>query len=414
MNHLKTSLCLIVILNFAHLVIAQSGPTSGRALKMKAVGNPAAPGSSNSRLTVTPDGRALLSWLEPAGAKGRVLKFAAQEKSGWSAPRIVASGRPFLTHDSVQPVVTLLGDDSLIAFWTENRQLRADDPAKQVWDAVDIYFSVSRDGGGTWTTPAVLHRDMSDCEHSYLSVAPLADDRIAAVWLDGRDKTYAVRHSILKIGLKASAKTASEPGEEIALDTDVCTCCPTAMARTDEGLIVAYRDHTGETRDISYVRLAQGRWGEPRPLQPDGWKINGCPVNGVDLDADGRRVAAVWFTAAGGPEVEIAFSTDAGESFGAPVRPVRVDEGRPIGRAAVALMPGGAVVAWIEKSEKQSRLLARYVGADGKLGAPVLIGQSAKSYPRLARLGDQAMITWTAAGSARTAMLSIQAISTTK
>jgi hypothetical protein len=334
------------------------------------------------------------------------LKFATQEKNGWSTPRTVASGRPFVTHDSVQPVVTLLGDGSLVACWTENRQLRANDPAKDVWDAVDIYFNVSRDGGKMWTTPAALHRDMSDCEHSYAAVAPLADDQIAAVWLDGRDKTYAARHSVIKTG----ARAAIQSGEETVLDGDVCTCCPTAMARTDEGLVVAYRDHTGETRDISYVRFAQGRWSEPQPLHHDGWKINGCPVNGVDLDAVGRRVAAAWFTAANDQlQVKIAFSIDAGASFGVPVR---VDAGRPVGRAAVALTPdGGALIVWVEKGEKRSRLLARYVGADGKLSAPVLIGQSAKSYPRLSRLGDQAMITWTAGGSARTAVLSIHQMS---
>jgi hypothetical protein len=376
---------------------------------MKTVNNPAPPGSSHSRLTATPDGRALLSWLEPAGAKGKALKFTIREKDGWSAPRTVAVGRAFVPHDSVQPVVTLLGGASLVAYWTENRQLRADDPAKMVWDAEDIYISVSRDGGNAWTAPSVLHRDLSDCEHIYLSIAPLADDQVAAVWLDGRDKTYAVRHSILKAG----AKAAGEPGEEITLDTDVCTCCPTAMARTDGGLIVAYRDHTGETRDISYVRFAQGKWSAPQPLHHDGWKINGCPVNGVDLDAGGRRVAAAWFTAANDQSmVNVSFSNDAGASFGAPVR---VDEGQPVGRAAVALASdGGAVVAWIEKGERQSRLLARYVGADGKLSAPVLIGQSAKSYPRLVRLGDQAMITWTAAGSARTAMLFVRSISAAK
>ncbi len=221
----------------------------------------------------------------------------------------------------------MLGDGSLVAYWTENRRSRASDPAKKTWDAEDIYFSSSRNGGKTWTTPAVLHRDLSDCEHSFLSVAPLADDQIAAVWLDGRDKTYALRHSI--------TKAAGKPGEETALDTDVCSCCPTAMARTGEGLIVAYRDHTGETRDISYVRFAQGRWNEPQPLRHDGWKINGCPVNGVDLDANGRSVVAAWFTAANDqPQVKVAFSNDAGASFSAPVR---VDEGRPIGRAAVAL-----------------------------------------------------------------------------
>jgi hypothetical protein len=405
MNILIISLSLIIISNFAHTATAQHEKASGSTLAMKVVSNPAASGSSQSRLTVTPDGRALLSWLEPAGSKGRALRFAVLEKGGWSAPRTIASGRPFVTYDSVQPAVALLGDGSLVAYWTESRKLRISDPAKKTWDPEDIYFSSSRDGGRKWTKPAVLHRDMSDCEHSFLSIAPLADDQVAAIWLDGRDKTYAVRHTV--------TKTAGGPGEETVLDTDVCTCCPTAMARTGEGVIVAYRDHTGETRDISYVRFAQGRWSEPQPLHHDGWKIDGCPVNGVDLDADGQRVVAAWFTAANDQtRVKVSFSNDAGESFSAPVR---VDEGRPAGRAAVASAPdGGAFIAWVEKGEKQSRLLARYAGPDGRLGPPILITQSTKSFPRLARLGDQAMLTWTAAGSTRTAFLSVQAQSAAK
>jgi hypothetical protein len=405
MNLLIISLSLIVISNFTQISTRQSGKAPGSRLAMKVVDNPAASGSSQSRLTVTPDGRALLSWLEPAVPKGMALKFAVQEKSGWSAPRTVASGRPFMTHASVQPAVTLLGDGSLVAYWSENRQLRVSDPAKRIFDPEDIYFSNSRDGGKTWAAPAVLHRDMSDCEHSFLSITPLADDRVAAIWLDGRDKTYAVRYSV--------TKTAGGPGEEIVLDADVCTCCPTAMARTGEGLIVAYRDHTGETRDISYVRYAQGRWHEPQPLHHDGWRINGCPNNGVDLDADGQRVVAAWFTAANDQtQVKVSFSNDAGKSFSAPVR---IDDGRPAGRAAVTAAPdGGAFIAWIEKGEKQSQLLARHVSADGRLGPPISLGEIAKSFPRLVRLGDQAMLTWTEAGSTRTALLSIQAQSAAK
>jgi hypothetical protein len=405
MNYMIISLSLIIISNFARIATTQSGKRPGSTLAMKIVSNPTASGSSQPRLTVTPDGRALLSWLEPVGPKGMALKFAVQEKSGWSAPRIVASGRPFMTHASVQPAVTLLADGSLVAYWSENRQLRVSDRAKRIFDPEDIYFSNSRDGGKAWAVPVILHRDMSDCEHSFLSIAPLADDQVAAIWLDGRDKTYAVRHSV--------TKTSGGPGEETVLDADVCTCCPTAMARTGEGLIVAYRDHTGETRDISYVRFAQGRWHEPQPLHHDGWKINGCPNNGVDLDAEGQRVAAAWFTAANDQtQVKVSFSNDAGKSFSAPVR---IDEGRPAGRAAVAAAPdGGGVIAWIERGEKQSKLLARHVSSDGRLGPSISLGQIAKSFPRLVRLGGQAMLTWTEAGSTRTALLSIQAQSATK
>ncbi len=61
----------------------------------------------------------------------------------------------------------------------------------------------------------------------------------------------------------------------------------------------------------------------------------------------GDRVALAWFTAEGdSPRALLAFSTDGGRSFGAPIR---VDEEQTLGRVDVAMLPDGrAVVSWLE------------------------------------------------------------------
>src|SRR6185436_12033224 len=83
------------------------------------------------------------------------------------------------------------------------------------------------------------------------------------------------------------------------LDPDVCTCCQTVAALTDEGPIVAYRDHSSdETRDISVVSMQNGQWTRPRAVHRDGWRMNACPVNGPALIASGKRVAVAWYTGA--------------------------------------------------------------------------------------------------------------------
>ncbi|MDZ7630184.1 MAG: hypothetical protein U5K74_02200 [Gemmatimonadaceae bacterium] len=115
-----------------------------------------------------------------------------------------------------------------------------------------------------------------------------------------------------------------------------------------------YRDRGDtEQRDISVQRLVDGGWTAPRPLHDDGWIIDACPVNGPALSASGDRVAAVWFTGARDTaKVQLVFSTDAGATFGAPVR---IDGGAPAGRVDVELLDGGdALVTWIERTGRDS------------------------------------------------------------
>jgi hypothetical protein len=266
----------------------------------------------------------------------------------------------------------------------------------------------SIDDGITWSRPVTPHRDATATEHGFVSLFPL-DSLVGAVWLDGRkyaafgasseadtEKEMMVFHG--------AVDTAGIVKREVRLDARACSCCQTAMALTDRGPIVVYRDRSpDEIRDIAIVRLVDGSWTAPRPVHEDGWRIAACPVNGPAIAANGERVAVAWFTAAADtPRVHLAFSSDAGASFSAPVR---VDGGNPAGRVAVLLRPdGAAIVSWVERGGgEEARVLARRVAPDGSLGEPAAVAAStsarASGFPRMAASGSAIIFAWTAPGS---------------
>jgi hypothetical protein len=172
---------------------------------------------------------------------------------------------------------------------------------------------------------------------------------------------------------------------------------------TSDGPIVAYRDRSrDEIRDVYVTRRVSGKWTVGAPVHSDNWKIDACPVNGPSIAAAGRRVAVAWFTAANdSARVKLAFSDDAGATFGAPVR---VDGGNPAGRVDVIMMEdGSALVTWIERTGGDTAAVrSRRVHNDGKVGPATTIASSsakrASGFPQLAVSGSDVFFAWTVPG----------------
>jgi hypothetical protein len=168
---------------------------------------------------------------------------------------------------------------------------------------------------------------------------------------------------------------------------------------TSDGPIVSYRDRgPDETRDIYVSRLENGTWTEGRPVHADGWKIPACPVNGPALSARGRQVAVAWFNAKDDqPRSFAAFSSDAGRTFGTPIR---LDDEASLGRVDIELLPdGSAVAAYVEFADKRAQFRARRIAADGSRSAPITIsgmaGNRSSGYPRMVLNGDEVVFAWT-------------------
>ena len=357
--------------------------------------SPAGPGSGQPNLAVSPDGRVHLSWIERLGGGRYSLRFSTKEGEGWSAPRVIAEGANWFVNWADFPSMVALPDGSLAAHW-----LVKSGPGTY---AYDVNISRSFDGGKTWGEPFVPHRDGTQTEHGFVSMFAARDGALAAVWLDGREmKGHEAGQGHGQMTLRyVTIRRDGTLADEAVLDTKVCECCQTSVAVTAEGPIVVYRDRSDqEMRDISAIRWRAGKWGQPRPLSRDGWQINGCPVNGPAVAASGRRVAAAWFTGAENtPRVRLAFSDDAGETFG---EPITVDDGNPAGRVDVLLLPdGSAMVAWLEKLTGGGEVRVRRVRPDGKRDQPVTVAPSgtarSSGFPQMVRSGGVLVFAWTGA-----------------
>lgn len=367
---------------------------------------PADSGALAPRLALDGAGRPLLSWVEPADS-GHALRYARWDGDRWTDARTAAEGADWFVNWADTPGVVETADGRLVAH-TLPRHPDGDSP--YAYDAAARQMAAA--GWGGWSEPRLLHDDGAAAEHGFVSAVPLPDGRTGFVWLDGRNQgghdhgggAMTLRYAALDV---SGALT-----DEARLDARTCDCCPTAAVATPDGLVVAYRDRSdAEVRDVAVVRLVDGAWTEPAIPHPDGWTIPGCPVNGPALAGRAGRVALAWYSEGGGPGVRLAVSEDGGATWG---ERVAIDDGSPIGRVGVALLPGGsAVVSWLETVGDAAELRLRRVAPDGTRGEPVTVaaldaGRSS-GVPHVVALGGQALVAWTdpAAATVRTAVVDV-------
>ncbi|HEX6046756.1 MAG TPA: sialidase family protein [Pyrinomonadaceae bacterium] len=388
--------------------------TSERALVIQSTQSPTGGDSREPELTSTPDGRVILSWVEKSGDKRYALRAAVLNHDRWSDAQTVSEGENWFINWADFPSVIGLKDGSLAAHWLVR--------SGAATYAYNVNISQSNDDGKNWRQPLVPHRDNTQTEHGFVSLLPLTDGRLGAIWLDGRnmkntndDDEHAP--SAESMTLRYAAIDASgNLSDEAQLDERTCECCQTSAAVTDQGPIALYRDRSpNETRDIYIVRQVNGSWTAPQAVFADNWQINGCPVNGPSVAADGARVVVAWFTSAGNtPRVKVAFSQDAGVTFS---QPTNVDDGETLGRVDTLLLPdGSALVCWLSGTAEGGAIKVRRVQPNGVAGPAAEIAKTdisrSSGFPRIARLGDRVHFAWTEFGKpsrVRTAVTDVSA-----
>lgn len=381
-------------------------------LVIHATESPVTGDSREPELSVTSDGRIILSWVERLGEKSYALRTAFRDQSGWTTPMTVAEGNNWFVNWADFPSVIALNDGSLAAHWLVK--------SGSGTYAYDVNIALSKDAGKTWSKPMVPHSDKTQTEHGFVSLIPLRDGRLGAIWLDGRNmkdmkhseedkpasSSMTLRYATIDINGKIS--------DEAELDERVCECCQTSAALSSDGVFAVYRDRSqNEVRDIYNVRQVDGVWGKPQTVHADNWEINGCPVNGPSVAASGRNVAVAWFTGAGGEQrVKVAFSTDAGATFG---DAIKVDDGETQGRVDLQLLSdGSALVCWLSGTAEGGAIKVRRIQPDGRVGPASVIAKTdisrSSGFPRMALLGNEVHFAWTEFGkpsTVRTAMANV-------
>jgi hypothetical protein len=323
-----------------------------------------------------------LSWVEPRGEAGWVLRVSSLRGEEWSEVRDVVISAKFFANWADLPVV-VEGANGRLALW----------PEKLGEGTYDYGIHVAAEqSDGTWQRRGFVHDDLTPAEYGFASPVALADGTTRAFWLDGRAMPAG---GAMHIGSASLGAKGGGPTE--VLDDRVCECCTTDAALTSSGPIVVYRDRSAdETRDIGVVRWTDGGWSAPRTLADDGWVIQGCPVNGPAIDARDQRVVVVWFTAAQNrPRVQVSWSDDAGAGF-SPAQ--LLAEGQAVlGRVDVTLVAeAGALLSWVETAGRQAVVRGRWLDDDGRLGETFDLAATMASrnggFPRLRAVDDGVLL----------------------
>ncbi len=345
---------------------------------------------------LAPD-RILVSWQRPLPGGGYAFEMAVQKGAHWSEVRTIAEGPKLSMFTADLPGAAALSGGKLLAYW-EVKDERDGDPY-----ATNINTAISADEGRTWVPAPTPYGEAFSGQHSFLSWFD-AKNGIGLLWLDASVRSQ-MRHALMdkpggshdsdlgSVGLRyAALNTSGKVEQEQFVNPIVCECCPTSAAATERGAVVVYRgreeapgtlpsevhDNRPTVRDIYIQRQENGRWRKPHLVHKDNWLINACPDNGPAVDASAHHVAVAWWTGVKDQrKVQLAFSSDSGDSFGSAFR---IDSGQGEGQVTVSLLPDGcsAVVGWLENGETW----ARYVSESGAMSRPVLLGSS----PRHSRL----------------------------
>jgi hypothetical protein len=370
-------------------------PAAEWTLRLEPLASPAGDATAQPQLTASAGG-VILSWLENTSSQ-TALKFSERTDGGWSEPRLVAFGDDFFANSADVPSVIRLADRTLVAHWLQLNGTSS--------SGYDLRLARSTDEGHTWSAPFSPHHDGTRMQHGFASLFDTGGG-LGVIWLDGRAMTPGAgpdAEATGDMGLRAAHfdRAWKQLSEEL-VDRRVCDCCPTASAVTTDGPILAYRNRSAdEVRDIYVSRFTGDAWTVPAPVHADGWTINGCPVNGPALSANGRLVSVAWFTAPNDQgHALVAFSKDSGRIFSAPVQ---VDDAGSLGRVDVEqLADGAAVVGWTERSERTLTYKARRVEPNGQRSAAVTVtdlgARRNSGYPRLARYGTELIFAWTGTG----------------
>ena len=358
----------------------------------------AGPGSMAPDLVATADGRLLLSWLSKIEGRRNALQFASYtDAGGWqSQPRTIAVGHSLVANWADTPHLLVTPDGAMWAQWL---QANASAPS-----AYDVALARSRDGGMTWPQITRINQESAGTYSGFVALWPAAADRLGIAWLDGSGKAAGDHggHGEGDMQLRANAYDKDlTAGTASTLDLRSCDCCQTDAAMTARGPILVWRGRSeAEIRDIMVARLDSAGWTAPRPVHADNWKIAGCPVNGPAIAAAGEQAVVAWYSEGdGAPAVRIARSSDAGDSFAAPVVVARGKD--VLGRVDAAIDGDQAWVAWLREDERQQTLmLARYSADLGKelqrLEVAPLQGRGrATGFPKLVVQSGVAWLVWT-------------------
>ena len=351
------------------------------------------PYNSSESFLFSTDKDLFISWTEQV-LDSNFLYITRLEGDSWTDKELITKGTDWFVNWADFPSISLNEvSGSIFSFHLQK--------SSQETFSYDVNYHIN--SKETWNDMNKIHDDNTFSEHGFVSSIPYKDGFMVS-WLDGRN-TYGVGdHGHAKGAMTIRSAILDSNGNIVnqnVIDEMVCECCQTSMAISGGIPIVVYRNRSdGEIRDIYFSRYIDSNWSDPEPVHDDGWEINGCPVNGPNVDSYGDNVVVSWFSASNGrPKVNLKFSTDNGRTFGDKILIDEV-ENSPLGRVDIEFISETeAMISWLSTVDGKGKLLIRKIKTNGDIG-PIKVVEEVSTerstgFPQIEEFNDDVYISWT-------------------
>ena len=341
---------------------------------------------------VSYNGSLSLSWISSKEENKASLNYTQYKEGRWNKPQVITSGSDWFVNWADFPAHAINQDLIITSHLNKS--------ASGTY-TYDVVLNLQKLSGEKIREDFLLNTDGIKAEHGFVSIMANNEKGFFITWLDGRntiEKKLEGDHKPMTIRF-AEITDKGDVIKESELDASTCDCCQTSIAITNDGPIVVYRDRSEEeVRDIYIVKNINGTWEKPNAVHDDGWIINGCPVNGPKVAVNSKNLAVSWFTVSNNhPLVNVSFSKNNGNSFGAPLK---VNDHDAIGRVDVAFLNDEEViVSYMEVDDIGTYLRIKKVSFDGKISEPITIskidGGRNTGVPQLEIIDSEIFIVWT-------------------
>jgi hypothetical protein len=187
-----------------------------------------------------------------------------------------------------------------------------------------VLVSRSEDGGATFTAPQPISENPAS--QRFVNLAPDANDRVLATWIDKRQVVAAERDGKPFAGASLAMAWSEDGGRtftpaEIAHD-HMCECCRLAVVFAAPGRpILALRGIFDGERDHAVITFG-GRGAAPAVarVSEDHWKIDACPHHGPSLAMSSNGAVHVAWLSGGGVRRGLFYARSSdGRSFSTPL-----------------------------------------------------------------------------------------------
>ncbi len=159
----------------------------------------------------------------------------------------------------------------------------------------EIRFTVSKDGGNTWSTPTSVDTDTTKLTRGFFDAVVLPNDEVAVAYL--KDVKGSTKFEERDLRLVITKNGVFQP--ERLIDPVVCDCCNISMVVDEAGALhMVYRDNNNDIRDMAHIVSKDNgaTFSAPKTLYADKWEIKGCPHSGATSASTKTAQFITWFS----------------------------------------------------------------------------------------------------------------------